>query len=128
MRRLHASSTPKARSCARYSAAVLLGPRQAAEVTVYDDAVEAVVDKSKKVAEQPPVSWCCSPPKPAMPGCSTPLIGSPQGWRERDDRTDPHRGNRCYVRYRLEGALSYRVRIPGEVARESAMMSPTIPI
>ena len=82
VRRLRASSTPKARSCARYSAAALLGPRQAAEVTVYDDAVEAVVDKSKKVAEQPSVSWCCSPPKPAMPGCSTPLIGSPQGWRE----------------------------------------------
>jgi len=61
---------------------VLLGPGQPAEVTVYDDAVEAVVDKSKKVAEEPSVSWCCSPPKPAMSGCLTPLIGSPQGWRE----------------------------------------------
>ena len=48
VRRLRASSTPKAPSCARYSAAVLLGPRQAAEVTVDDDAVEAVVDKSQE--------------------------------------------------------------------------------
>jgi hypothetical protein len=73
VRRLRASSTLKAPSCARYSATVLHGPRQVAEVTVYDYAVEAVVDKSKKIAEQPSVSWCCL----------TPLIGSPQGWREK---------------------------------------------
>jgi hypothetical protein len=30
----------------------LLGPRQAAEVTVNDNAVEAVVDESQHVAEQ----------------------------------------------------------------------------
>src|ERR1700756_445742 len=30
----------------------LLGPRQVAQVTVYDDAVEAVVDKGEQLAEQ----------------------------------------------------------------------------
>jgi len=30
----------------------LLGPRQAAQVTVYDDTVEAVVDKDQQIAEQ----------------------------------------------------------------------------
>ena len=30
----------------------LFGPRQAAQVTVYDDAVEAVVDKGQQVTEQ----------------------------------------------------------------------------
>jgi hypothetical protein len=70
-----------------------------------------VVDKSKKVAEQPSVSSCCSPPKPAMPGCSTPLIGSPQGWRETGmtepihiEETDTTFAIGWKGRYRIEGS------------------------
>src|ERR1700730_18322745 len=33
-------------------------------------------------ASSPSVSWSCSPPKPAMLGCSTPATGSRQGWLE----------------------------------------------
>src|SRR5262245_51771382 len=41
----------------------LLGSRQAAQVTVYDDAIEAVIDKGQQVAEQLGEQFHGSPPK-----------------------------------------------------------------
>ena len=55
-------------------------------------------------ASLPSVSWSCSPPKPAMPGCSTPPS-------RRRERSDPHRGTDTTFaigwngRYRLEGPV-----------------------
>ena len=41
----------------------LLGSRQAAQVTVYDDAIEAVVDEGQQIAEQLGEQFHGSPPK-----------------------------------------------------------------
>jgi len=58
-----------------------------------------------------------------MPGCSTPPIGSRQGWLETGERTDPHRRNRYHVaigwkgRYRIDGpAFVYSDHDTGRVA------------
>src|SRR6516225_12223483 len=57
---------------------------------------------STTAASSPSLSWCCSPPKPAMPGCSTLPTGSPSGWRE-TGRAKPSTSRKPIPRLRSPG-------------------------
>ena len=87
-------------------------------------AIFSAAPPTTTAASSPSVNLSCSPPKPAMPGCSTPPISSPHGWPAMGDtepihieETDTTFAIGWKGRYRIEGpAFIYTDQDTGRVS------------